>query len=94
MWILILVITLVLTGAWIAFPFFMKKESWSIQQQLAAIDQNMQSREHLLRLLKDLEVEFETGGIDQAEYEKIQTGYLNEAALVTRRLKALQGDED
>ena len=90
MWMTLLVCTLVLIVLWISFPLFTKKEAWATQQQLAAIDQNLEQREHLMRLLKDLEVEFESGGIEEEEYLKLQKGYLTEAALVARNLSALQ----
>ena len=46
----------------------------------------------VLRELKDLELERESGAIEETEYQELRQSYLTDAALVNRRISALRRD--
>ena len=73
--------------AWIVFPLFGARRSWSPSERSTIKDQLLSERGRLLRALKDLEHEQEAGTIEAGEYAELRTDYLSEAAAVYRRLE-------
>ena len=53
-----------------------------------------EERDLLLRSLDDLDVEFEAGDLDRADYETLRDGYIARAASVLRRLETAPDGED
>ena len=93
MWALILVSFLVLCAAAIAFPLFGKAVPWATESQLASLEEAYQARERVIRLLKDLEGDYESGQVQDGQYDTLQRAYLDEAALIKRRIEALESGD-
>ncbi|MGE3166057.1 MAG: hypothetical protein AB7O52_14215 [Planctomycetota bacterium] len=91
LWALLLILVIVGALVWIFVPLFGRKDPWSHGANPAAIRLLQDKKEQVLRLIKDLEQELEARAIDPVEYAELREKYLTEAAVLSRRLLALQG---
>jgi len=89
MWIVALFLAVVAALAWIVWPLFGLKRSWTPEERATVEAQLLEERGRLLRALKDLEHEFEAGSIGEDEYQELRGDYLAETAAVYRRLEEL-----
>lgn len=87
---LVAVIVFVL-GAIVAPLFKRQRDPWTVGSSPAALSALRLKKEQVLRMLKDLELEQETGSLSSSEFETLRHKYLTEAALLNRRLRLLEG---
>ena len=93
LWIVLLVLLVV--GALIAIllPLFRDRQPWLLagDQAEVMLEKLAEEKERVLRKLKDLDMEKETGAISELDYEELRQSYLQDAAMVNRRIGQLRG---
>ena len=90
MWFLLLIIAVVMIFTVVLLPLSRVREPWQPVPTSKAIELLQGQREQVMRKLKDLEAEKEADSIDEAEYQEMRATYLTEAALLGRRIAALE----
>ena len=72
----------------VLLPLLGPARPWAVADLRGARRLELQEKERLLRLIKDLDAEREREAIDPAEHERLRRDYLLQAAQVQRRLDA------
>lgn len=91
LWGLLLVAVISIAAGTIFWPLFGSKDPWSIGTSPTALRLLRDKKEQVLRMIKDLEQEYEARAISPSEYAELRERYVNEVAIVSRRLLTLQG---
>ncbi|MEM7164371.1 MAG: hypothetical protein AAF581_02850 [Planctomycetota bacterium] len=89
-WFLALLGVFVVLVAVFVRPLLSRPVPWAPVSASKAVALLEGQREQVLRKLKDLEGERESGAVVAAEYEEMRKTFLTEAALLKRRIDALQ----
>ena len=93
LWIVFLV--LLIAGALIAIllPLFRGRQPWILagDQAEAMLEKLAEEKERVLRKLKDLDMEKESGAISELDYDELRQAYLQDAAMMNRRIGQLRG---
>ncbi len=98
MWTLLLVVIIVTALLVIIVPLIRPRQPWELSADATGPVNVLQllgaEKEKVLRQLKDLETERESGAMSDEDYTELRAAYLGEAALLNRRLEALQEGTD
>lgn len=98
MWTLLLVSLIVAAIVAVIVPLIRPREPWELSDDGAPGPENVleilaREKEKVLRQLKDLETERESGAMAEKDYDELRAAYLGEAALINRRIEALTDAE-
>ena len=93
LWIVFL--ALLVLGALIAIllPLLRDRQPWLLAEDQAAVmlEKLAEEKERVLRKLKDLDMEKESGAISELDHDELRQAYLQDAAMVNRRIDQLRG---
>ena len=92
MWMVFLVLLAAVALFFVITPLFRSRRPWVTQTPEGALALLDKEKAKVLRELKDLELERESGAIEETEYQELRQSYLTDAALVNRRISALRRD--
>ena len=96
MWFALLLLIIVIGILAVLIPVLRSPEPWAVAERQrsgpsGATVRLQREKASVLRRIKDLELEKESGATTEAEYEEMRRTYLGEAALLNRRLAELEG---
>lgn len=90
MWFIALMVVVLVLAALILLPLFGRFVPWQPVSISKAVALLQGQREQVMRKLKDLEGEHEAESIGEEQYQEMRKTFLTEAALLGRRIDALQ----
>ena len=93
LWIVFLVLIVLGTFMAILLPLLRDRQPWLLAESEAAVmlEKLAEAKERVLRKLKDLDMEKESGAISEPDYHELRQSYLQDAAMVNRRMGQLRG---
>lgn len=89
-WFVLFALVLVAVIIVVLGPLFLgQREDWDVDTSPKAFQALREQKDQTLRMLKDLDLERESGAVNEKIYEEMRARFLDEAALINRRLKVL-----
>lgn len=81
-------------GAFLIFPIFRMKRTESVFQPASPLQDLLARKEALLKEIKEIDLDYQTGKLSEADYQELSSRYKQRGAEVLKKIDQLRGDRD